>query len=113
MNAQLTLAPLADIPRKEEGATTTFFVDETPYASVALDGETLHVRVRKPGNLDSLEPVLRCYQETTHNGHAWLQLSLPANNQPGPAMQAGLGRVAGRIIRQLSARRPRRSETSG
>ncbi len=109
MNAQLTLAPLADIPRKEEGAMTTFFVHEMPYASVALEGETLHVRVRKPGDLDKLEPMLTRYQETIQNGQAWLLLTLPANNHPGPAMQAGLGWVAGRIIRQLSAERARRS----
>jgi hypothetical protein len=109
MNAQLTLAPLADIPRKEEGAMTTFFVHEMPYASVALEGETLHVRVRKPGDLDKLEPMLTRYQETIQNGQAWLLLTLPANTHPGPAMQAGLGWVAGRIIRQLSADRARRS----
>lgn len=100
-NAYATIAPLPDIPQRDEGNKTTFFVGETPYASVELKEGTLHFRIRKPSDLSGLEPMLRFYQETVENGETWLLFSMPADNKPGPAIEAGLGRFAGTALRLL------------
>lgn len=100
-NAHATIAPLPDIPRRDDGNKATFFVGETPYASVELEQDTLYFRIRKPSDLTGLEPMLRFCQESVEDGEAWLLFSMPANNKPGPAIEAGLGRFAGTALRLL------------
>lgn len=99
--AYATLAPRPDVVRQQDGAKTTFLVKDTPYASVELDGDTLRFRIRKPSDLTELEPMLHFYQESVEGNDTWLLFSMPANNKPGPALEANLGRFAGRTLRQV------------
>jgi hypothetical protein len=100
-NAYATIAPLPGIPRQDAGNKTTFFVGDTPYASVELDADTLRFRIRKPADVSGLEPMLRFYEESVDGGDTWLLFSMPASNKPGPAIEAGLGRFAGTSLRLL------------
>ena len=101
-NVHATIAPLPDIRREQNGNATVFYIGEILYAVVELVDERIYIQLRKPAQLnEDLTALLKFYKQEHKDGHEWLLFSTPADNKPGPALEASLGRFAGTALRQL------------
>lgn len=101
-NAHQWVAPFPEIRRQQKGNATTFNIGEVAYAIVDLVDEHIHIKIRKPAQLnEDLTARLPFYKQEHKDGQEWLLFSTPADNKPGPALEAGIGRFAGTMLRQL------------
>lgn len=101
-NAHLWVAPFPEIRRQQNDNCTSFYIGEVAYATVELVDAHIHIKLQKPMQLnEDLTARLVFYKQEHKDGKNWLLFSTPADNKPGPALEAGIGRFAGTMLRQL------------
>jgi len=92
----LTGGDLEGTAVEEDGGTYTFTSCGVPYAVYRIDGAHQILRLRRPRPDPAFDKHLPLFRD--HDG--WLELRTAAARDPRPWLEAGVGFIAGRLIRE-------------